>query len=149
MLVDGAQRPDGRLAFGRLISPDQDAVRLLQVFDRRPLRQELRVGQNLKSQDGFQKRSKPSKPPPPNPPGRSGAHMQVEAGLGVGVKYSPDALGGSDWDRALLRDDLIAVGHLHDPAGARLNELQVGGATLPHPVGLCGGVDLVGNLIKG
>lgn len=68
--------------------------------------------------------------------------MQIEAGLGVGVKDSPNALGSSDWDCALLRDNLVAVRHLHDASGARLDELQVSSATLPHPVGLCRGVDL-------
>lgn len=70
--------------------------------------------------------------------------MQVEAGLRVGVKYSPNALSSSDGDGALLCDDLVAVGHLHDPPGTSLDELQVGGAALPHPIGLCGGVDLFG-----
>lgn len=50
MLVDGAQRSYRRLAFSRLVSTDQDAVRLFQVFDCRPLCQELWVGQNLKPQ---------------------------------------------------------------------------------------------------
>lgn len=68
--------------------------------------------------------------------------MQIEAGLGVGIKYSPNALSSSDWDCALLCDDLIAIRHLHNPTSTRLNELQVSSATLPHPVGLCRGVDL-------
>lgn len=68
--------------------------------------------------------------------------MQIEAGLGVGIKDPPDALGSSDRDCALLRDDLVAVGHLHDATGTRLNELQVSSAALAHPVGLRRGVDL-------
>lgn len=68
--------------------------------------------------------------------------MQVEAGFGVGVEYPPNALGGSDRHRALLCDDLIAVRHLHDPTGTRLDELQVSRAALPHPVGLRRRVDL-------
>lgn len=68
--------------------------------------------------------------------------MEVEAGLGVGIKYSADALGSPDGDGALLRDNLVAVGHLDDPPGARLDELQVGGPSLSHPVGLCGRVHL-------
>lgn len=68
--------------------------------------------------------------------------MEVEARLSVGVKYSPDALGCPDGDGALLSDDLVAVGYLDDPPGARLNELEVGSPTLPHPIGLCGRVHL-------
>lgn len=76
------------------------------------------------------------------PLSRSDTHVEVEAGLGVGIEYSPDALGSPDGDGALLRDDLVAVGHLDDPPGARLNELEVGSATLPHPIGLRGCVHL-------
>lgn len=68
--------------------------------------------------------------------------MEVEAGLGVGIEYSPDALGSPDRDGALLRDDLVAVRHLDDAPGARLNELEVGSAAFPHPIGLRGRVHL-------
>lgn len=70
------------------------------------------------------------------------AYVQVEAGFGVGIKDPPDALGSSDRDGALLRHDLVAVRHLHDPTGTRLDELEVSSATLAHPVGLGRGVDL-------
>lgn len=76
------------------------------------------------------------------PPSRGDTYVEVEAGLGVGVKDSADALGGPDGDGALLCDDLVAIGHLDDPPGASLDELEVGGATLPHPIGLCGRVHL-------
>lgn len=68
--------------------------------------------------------------------------MKVEARLGVGIKYSPDAFGSPDGDGALLRDDLVAVGHLDNPPGARLNELQVSSPALPHPIGLCRSINL-------
>lgn len=55
MLIDGAQRSDSRLPFGRLVSTDQDSVGLFQVFDCCSLCEELRVGQNLKPQDEFKK----------------------------------------------------------------------------------------------
>lgn len=73
---------------------------------------------------------------------RDGTHLQVEAGFGVGVKYPSNALGGAHRHRALLRDNLVAVGHLDDAPGTRLDELQVGRATFPHPVRLCWGVHL-------
>lgn len=69
-------------------------------------------------------------------------HLQVKAGFGVGVENAPDALGGSHGDGALLRHDLVAVGHFNDLPSARLDELQVSGATLPHPVRLGRGVHL-------
>lgn len=69
-------------------------------------------------------------------------HMEVEARFGVCIKYPPNALSGSDWDGALLRDNLVAVGHLYDPPSARLDEFQVGSTTLPHPVCLGWGVYL-------
>lgn len=73
---------------------------------------------------------------------RDGTHLQVEAGFGVGVKYPSNALGGAHWHRTLLRDNLVAVGHLDNAPGARLDELQVSRATFPHPVSLCWGVHL-------
>lgn len=74
------------------------------------------------------------------------AHLQVEAGFGVGVEYPPDALGSSHGDCAFLRDDLVAIRHLYDPPSTCLDELQVSRTTLPHPIGLGWRVHLWENL---
>lgn len=69
-------------------------------------------------------------------------YLQVKAWLGVGIKNPPDALSGPDRNRALLGHDLIAVRHLHDPACASLDELQVGRSPFPHAVRFRRGVHL-------
>lgn len=143
VFVHGAQRLDGHLTFVGFVPADQDAVGLFKIPHRRSLSQELGVGQNLRRQHKHCMDAQLCGAAPARvSPSWSDTHVEVEAGLGVGVKYSPDALGSADGDGALLRDDLVALGHLDDPPGARLNELQVGSPALPHPIGLCGCVHL-------
>lgn len=140
VFIHSTKRFDRPLTLRRLVPTNQDAVGLLEIPHRRSLCEELRVGQHLKRRAHTQKQDTRR-----NSDTRvvcESTHLQVQAGFGVGVKYPPDALGGSHGDGALLRDDLVAIGDLYDLPSARLDELQVGGATLPHSIGFGWGVDL-------
>lgn len=143
VFVHGAQRLNGHLTFVGFVPADQDAVGLFKIPHRRSFSQKLWVGQNLdRQQEHCTDVSLCRAVPARVSLSWSDTHVEVEAGFGVGIKYSPDALGSPDGDGALLRDNLVAVGHLNNPPGTRLNELQVGSPALSHPIGLCGRVHL-------